>query len=68
MSELSGVVAFFVLIALLASRIARERRQNSARNDADWVVDEPPRATKACDEASPRSISLAASKHAAGQH
>ncbi len=58
MSELSAVLAFFVLIALLASRIAREQRQESARNDDGLVIDELPSATKALEEADPSLNSL----------
>jgi hypothetical protein len=68
MSELSAVLALFALIALLASRIAREQGQNSARKHAGSMVDEPPETAQARDKAIPHSISLATTKHAAGQH
>lgn len=68
MSELFAVLAFFALIALLASRMAREQRQEPVLKDAgSLIIDEPPSTTKTPDNAEPSLSRICSSQASAGR-
>jgi hypothetical protein len=67
MSELSAVLAFVVLSALLASRMTREQRQEPVCKEAGSLIDETPSTGKTRDDGVPSPCRIRSSQASVGR-